>query len=118
MNSASGSTKRLINHGQAMRSTLAFSRVTHFIAVPLSSLHSPQSNACAAGGYRSERFSFLRIGSSGVPCQFGIERIVERGAPLQRYMVVGADRAQAPAEQVQAWRHRLHGHLLHHVGLI
>src|SRR5579862_6582020 len=32
-NSAAGSTKRLINHGQAMRSTLAFSRVIHFIGL-------------------------------------------------------------------------------------
>jgi hypothetical protein len=32
-NSASGSTKRLINHGHAMRSTLGRSRVTHFMSL-------------------------------------------------------------------------------------
>src|SRR6266545_7414325 len=32
-NSAAGSTKRWISHGQAIRSTRAFLRVTHFIAI-------------------------------------------------------------------------------------
>ena len=37
-NSASGSTNRLISHGQAIRSTFAFSRVTHLIKLAPGSL--------------------------------------------------------------------------------
>src|SRR5262252_2681096 len=36
-NSASGSTKRLISHGQAIRSTLAFFFVTYFIVISFES---------------------------------------------------------------------------------
>src|SRR5712691_7423684 len=47
-NSGFGSMKRLINHGQAMRSTRACSRVTHFMTVsPCSSV---QESAPPHGG--------------------------------------------------------------------
>src|SRR5439155_22500319 len=51
-NSASGSMKRLMSHGHAIRSTLAFFLVTHFIDVPPCYL--ALGNACAVALFSAD----------------------------------------------------------------
>src|SRR5436309_1418428 len=43
----------------------------------------------------SDFVSFLHVRTGGLPCQLGIERVAEHGAPLQSDLVVRADGAQA-----------------------
>src|SRR5436190_19081163 len=73
-NSAFGSTKRVINHGHAIRSTFAFSRVTHFTISPRAaspraymSFLRPREEAFYQGGRFDRRARRLVLSSKPGP---------------------------------------------------